>query len=118
MLKVILCTLIILCSLNISYGAKVLDKGMITPYKGVLFTMEEEKELRATKEKVIRLEDLAVVLNEKSRVQDLRIKNLKEYAEENVPLNGWQKAGYFLLGVLSTSALMYGSVRIMESWKR
>jgi hypothetical protein len=116
-MKILILAITILLSSNIAFSAQVLDEGEKAPHKGVLFTMEEEKELRKTKEKVVKLEDLTVRQEDLIKIQDQRIDNYKRYAEENRPLTGWEKIMWFSLGVIATSASMYGAAKLIQATK-
>jgi len=99
--------------LSPTFGAKVLQKGDIAQYKGVLFTMEEEKSLRKDNMELIRIKELNTLQLEKLMIQSKRINNLRSYVESNKSV--WAKIGWFSLGVLATSAALYGGVQLSKT---
>lgn len=114
--KSILSLVLILFTLVPTFGAKVLEKGAEAPYKGVLFSMEEEKKLRKTNMELIRIKELNALQKEKMMIQSKRIINLREYVESNKSI--WTKIGYFSLGVIATSAALYGGVQLSRTLGR
>jgi len=113
MKKIILAiSILVLCST--SFGVEHIKKGDESPYDGYVFTVKEERTLRANNERRLKLEDLRAVDEDIMKLQEKRILNYKKYVDEMKPINGWQKAGYFALGFLATSASLYVSSRILN----
>jgi len=96
-----------------AFGAKVLEKGDSAPYKGVLFTMEGEKKLRKLKLEHLQIKELNALQLEKIMLQSKRIDLLRDHVESNQSI--WAKIGYFSLGILATSAALYGGVQLSRT---
>ena len=96
-----------------TFGAKVLQKGDTAPYKGILFDMKEEKKIRQIKMEHIQIKELNALQLEKLMLQSKRIDNLRNYVESNKSI--WSKIGFFTLGVLATSAALYGGVQLTKA---
>ena len=99
-----------------TFGAKVLQKGDSAPYKGILFDMEEERGLRKVKMEHIQIKELNALQLEKLMLQSKRIKNLRSHIESNKSV--WSKIGFFTLGILATSAALYGGVQLSRTLGR
>lgn len=112
-LRAALTAVLFLSILAPTFGAKVLQKGDIAPNKGVLFTMVEEKALRKTDMELIRIKELNALQLEKLMLQSKRINNLRSYVESKQSV--WSKVGFFTLGVLATSAALYGGVQLSKA---
>lgn len=115
-MKKLILILTLLIAFN-SFGAKVVKEGQVVPYDGVLFDMEEEKELRQTREDKIKLEQLSVLYKQKIDIQKERIDNFQDYIKKTKPLTGWEKAIYFGLGVLVTGGTLYISSQLIKNIK-
>jgi hypothetical protein len=87
-------------------AADSVRKGDLVPYNGVLFNHEEAQKLVANDQKRLKLEDLAVKQDARATLQDDRINLLRNELESQ---RGYTlgKYGYFLLGVLGGTVLMY-----------
>lgn len=114
--KSILSLVLVFFLISPTFGAKVLQKGDIAQNKGVLFTMEEEKKLRKTDMELFRIKELNALQLEKIMIQSKRIKNLRGYVESNQSI--WAKVGWFSLGVLATSAALYGGVQLSNTLRK
>lgn len=111
---ILIVSLLFLC--NISYAAKVLDKGSITPYKGVLFTMDEETKLRASKKRELKLEDLRVQHEKKIELQDKRIDYLRKHIEKSKFFN-FSNQTWFVIGIVVGSFGSYHAIKAANKLK-
>lgn len=112
-MKPFLTLILALLMLTPTFAAKTIEKGSPAPYKGVIFTVEEEKKLQSMKLKNLGLVELNTLHKQKSVIQSQRINNLRSQLKSRQSV--WQKIGYFTLGVLATSAALYGGAQLAKT---
>ena len=106
---------------NNVFSAEVLDKGEVAPYKGVIFTVKEEQNLRANNEKRLKLEDLRITYENKMFAQERkivlqndRINLLRDGLKDSAKLSTWGKFGYFMVGFISSGVIFYYSAKAIN----
>jgi hypothetical protein len=101
---------------QMSLAVTFLDKGSPAPYKGYLFSEDEELQLRANDEKLLKLEQLQIKYDALNEIQTERIDNLRKGLESEIKKNEynqyWVYAGFFLGGLT-----MYYAVKAAGSLK-
>jgi len=111
--KSILTAILTVLMLTPTFSAETIDKGDSAPYKGVIFTVKEEKALQKMKLKNLGLVEINSLHKQKSVIQSQRIDLLRKQLKSNQSV--WQKIGYFTIGVLATSAALYGGSQLAKT---
>lgn len=110
-----------LISVN-AFSATVINKDQPSPYKGYLFTIEEEQALREkmveldfAKQKIdlITQQNTLYVANEKIYLDQVTLwrdqaHNLAKINAEKQELQFWKNTFFFALGAALTTAIVYG----------
>lgn len=120
-MKIILC-FILSSSLAYSQDVKVVKKGEVVPFDGVLFTKELEKDIRNDVKNLEKRNEVLTKLNEVNNKEidilnnrlELYQKKSKELAEREVKSERetfFKNTFYFISGALLTGLIGYGVVK-------
>lgn len=108
--------IISLLIVNLSaFSAEAIKEGSPAPYDGVIFNSKESRELVAKDKKLIKLEQLNPLYEEKIEIQDKRITLLKDHVENTQNLSTFSKTVWFALGFLSGSVMFYYAGKAMNN---
>lgn len=99
--------------MNTANAAKVLNPGDAAPYKGVLFTMEEEAQLRANDEKLLLLQELGVKYEQKAEIQQERIDLLRQEVISKQNASKYNDL-WFIGGIILGGTMMYYSAQAIK----
>jgi hypothetical protein len=105
-----------------AFGAVIVDKGQQAPYRGFLFTAEEEQaltekmvELEADKKRIEVLMQQNKLYMESEKIYQEQVTlwrdqahNLAKINAEKQNLEFWKQTFFFGLGALLTTAIVYG----------
>jgi hypothetical protein len=112
-------SLLIASNLCLAQSVKVVKRGEVVPFDGVLFTRQLEKDIREDMEKLKRRNDVLTKINEANEKEiDIVTKRLSLYQEKSKELADREvvserdqfikNALYFLSGAVITGFISYG----------
>lgn len=115
----LLVSLFLVSNVCFAQSVKVVKKGDITPFDGVLFTKELEKDIREDVQKLNRRNEVLTKLNEVNEKEiDILTKRIVLYQDKSRELvdreikserdSFIKNAAYFLSGALLTGLITYG----------
>lgn len=110
------------CSIAFADEVKVVKKGDVVPYDGVLFTKEKEREIRTeievSEKKIItlkRLNDLnekeIELLNRRIELYQRKTKEIVDLQLQEDKYGNVKNALYFISGALITGLIGYGVIK-------
>lgn len=115
-------TLLISCNFVFAEEVKIVRKGEIVPYDGVLFSKDKEKEVRTdldvSEKKIITLKKLNELNEKEIEILDKRLQlyqkkstELTELQVKNEKHTSIQNVVYFISGALITGVIGYGVIK-------
>jgi hypothetical protein len=115
-------TLLISCNFVFAEEVKIVRKGEIVPYDGVLFSKDKEKEVRTdldvSEKKIITLKKLNELNEKEIEILDKRLQlyqkkstELAELQVKNEKHTSIQNVVYFISGALITGVIGYGVIK-------
>jgi hypothetical protein len=111
----------LLLSANVM-AATVIDKGQVSPYKGFLFTEQEEQQLRdqsieleADKQRIQLLMEQSKIYESNQKIMQEQVTLWRDQAHSLAKINAekqelqfWKNTFFFTLGAALTTAIVYG----------
>ena len=117
-----LLSLLLMCNLCFAEDVKVVKKGELVPYDGVLFPKEKEKEIRTdletSEKRVITLSKLNELNNKEIDILNKRLEIYQDkariMADREIKQESntfWKNALYFVSGAVLTGVIGYGVIK-------